>query len=484
MGNYVIIPTKKPSGHFYMDTFLFYDIETTGLNKAFDQVLQFAAIRTDRGLNELERCELKIKLNPDVVPSPGAIITHHMSLQDIAAGISEFDAIKQIHQWLNQPGTISLGYNTLRFDDEFLRFSFYRNLLPPYTHQYANQCGRMDLYPITVMYYLYKKEILNWPLLAGKPSFKLEELSAANKLAIGRAHDAMVDVEATLALAQRLYQEKDMWNFLLGYFNKEIDQTRSRDLQNNSALMVDGIFGAEQFYQYPVLFLGMHKHYKNQMLWLRLDNENLSQLTLETIPQLFVTHKKLGEPGFILPFKERFLQHLTPERKSLIEFNKQWLEKYPDIFSEILSYHLNYKYPTYPNTDVSANLYNNGFWNFAEENFCRTFHAVDPKKKAELITQIQNPKLQMLALRILGRHYPETLNSQQAEQFAHYMQKLNPVDENDILIDYQGKKRLTPRAALNEITELRKDPKLSTAQLVLLDDLENYLSSTTFHADF
>ncbi len=458
-----------------MNTYLFYDIETTGLSKAFDQVLHFAAIRTDRSLKELERYEVKIKLNPDVTPSPAAIITHHMGLKEIAEGIDEFEGIKQIHHWLNVPGTISLGYNTLRFDDEFLRFSFYRNLLPPYTHQYANQCSRMDLYPMAVMYYLFKNPILKWPMMDGKPSFKLAELSAANQLAEGRAHNAMVDVEATLALARIFFKEREMWDYLAGYFNKEQDQARLRELQNAPALMIDGILGAERYYQSPVLFLGMHRHYKNQMLWLRLDAEELTKITQETIPEIRVSHKKIGEPSFILPYKERFLQHLTPERRALSESNKTWLEQHPDIFSQLVSYHADYQYPLYPETDVAAGLYINGFWNHTEENFCRTFHTVSHKQKAKLTEQVQNPRLQMLALRILGKHYPEVLNAEQAERFAEYMKKRNPADDHEVLIDYQGRKKLTPRMALNDILELRKDPKLTPIQLELLDELESYL---------
>src|SRR4029079_4326828 len=128
-----------------MQTYLFYDIETTGLSKSFDQVLHFAAIRTDLQLKELSRHEIKIKLNRDVIPSPYALLTHKIGIHDMLTGVSEWDAMRQIHEWLNTPGTISLGYNTLGFDDEFLRFSFYRHLLKPYTHQYANQCYRMDI---------------------------------------------------------------------------------------------------------------------------------------------------------------------------------------------------------------------------------------------------------------------------------------------------------------------------------------------------
>ena len=86
-----------------MQTYLFYDIETTGLSKVFDQVLHFAAIRTDMNLREIERYEIKIKLNSDVIPSPAAMITHRMRCSELAKGTHEYDAINHIHQWMNHP---------------------------------------------------------------------------------------------------------------------------------------------------------------------------------------------------------------------------------------------------------------------------------------------------------------------------------------------------------------------------------------------
>src|SRR3990172_2270849 len=96
-------------------TLLFYDIETTGLNKAFDQILQFAAIRTDEALKEIERYEINIKLNMDVVPSPQAMITHRIPIAATERGMDELEAIEKIHDLVNTPNTISLGYNTLGF---------------------------------------------------------------------------------------------------------------------------------------------------------------------------------------------------------------------------------------------------------------------------------------------------------------------------------------------------------------------------------
>jgi len=95
-------------------SYLFYDIETTGLNRAFDQVLQFAAIRTDLQFNEIDRRSIRIRLRPDVIPSPQAILTNRIATRDFSSGQSEYEAVAEIHGLMNQPGTISIGYNTTK----------------------------------------------------------------------------------------------------------------------------------------------------------------------------------------------------------------------------------------------------------------------------------------------------------------------------------------------------------------------------------
>lgn len=449
-----------------MKTYLFYDTETTGLNESFDQILQFAAIRTDLNLKELERYELKIKLNPDVIPTPRAMITHRMRFDDICTGISEYQAAQQIHQWVNQPGTISLGYNTLEFDDSFLRFLFYRNLLPVYTHQFKNNCGRMDLYPITIMYYLFKNTVIDWPEKNNKISLKLEDINTANQFVSGRSHHAMVDVEATLALAQRFQTEQDMWIHLSDYFNKQTDEKRTQPLQQNTAVMVQGKLGFDKHYQCPVLFVGHRSHYK-QSLWLQLDTE-IIQTAEENIK---FSSKKFGEPPFILP--QRFLQQLNPDRLALAEENKKWLQQHADIFQKIIKYQTEYRYPVYPETDVEASLYLNGFWTAEEENICRIFHAATPKEKAALIEKIKNPRLKTLAIRLLGRHFREYLTASQAEQYESYLKK-------ETILDYRNKPRQTVESALNEIAECKKQQDIDEQQLAILDELKNYLKEKFF----
>lgn len=450
-----------------MQTYLFYDLETSGLSESFDQVLQFAAIRTDLQLKELERYELHVKLNPDTIPAPGALITHHIGVHETEKGLSELEAIRQIHQWMNTPGTISTGYNTLGFDDEFLRFSFYRNLLAPYTHQYNNQCGRMDIFPITTLFYLFKKSALEWPITNGRVSLKLEHLNQANQLiSHGRAHHAMTDVEATLELARRFQKEKEMWEYALGYFNKQTDQERS---QHSEAIMVYNKFGFEKNFLAPVLFLGMHLHYRYQM-WLKLDSEILSTTPIEEIEKTFLgMKKKFTEPGFILPRKDRYLAQIPAEQLNRAEENKKWLEKNPLFWKELVKYYTNFKYTEYPKADLQSCLYR-AFWTPQEEQICQQFHRTAPSESARLLDKITHVRLRTLMLRSIGRHYPELLSSAQQEEFNAYLQSLHQP-----LIDFKGKEHRTPQTALHEINVLRQKTDLSSEQLALLTELEAYL---------
>ena len=98
-----------------------------------------------------------------------------------------------------------MGYNSLRFDDEVTRFTLWRNFYDPYAREYSRGNSRWDLIDVVRCFYALRPDSLNWPKRTdGAPSFKLEDLTAANGLEHGAAHDAMSDVTATLALARAL----------------------------------------------------------------------------------------------------------------------------------------------------------------------------------------------------------------------------------------------------------------------------------------
>ncbi len=455
-------------------TYLFYDTETTGLNKSFDQVLQFAAIRTDLDLNEIERHEILVKLNRDVVPAPGAVITHRLGVDATADGLPEFEAISQIHELMNTPGTISIGYNTLGFDDEFLRFSFYRNLLPAYTHQYAAGCSRMDLYPMAALYFLYQPDVIDWPEVNGRPSLKLENINLANQFVDGTAHDAMVDVEVTLALAIKLKSAEKMWDYVCGYFNKRTDQQRMTKLEQ--ALLIDGIFGPDLSYQSAVISLGTHWHYKNQSLWLRLDKPELAKTTPDTIAKnTWAVHKKPGEPGLLLPIEKRFMQYLDKSRCDVIAANETWLAENPQLAEQIKTHHLDYKYPKVPNLDIDGALYDIDFPTPTEMDWCRKFHQLAAKDKAKHLEKSPNPRLKAQAARVLGRNYPDYLPDAYQAEFAEHLLQLKPAEDTRRLNNFKGKPRLSVAEALSELAKLEQADDLDAEQMALLGGLKVYL---------
>ncbi|MEO6065210.1 MAG: exodeoxyribonuclease I, partial [Lysobacterales bacterium] len=123
-------------------------------------------------------------------------------------GLPEHAFAAEVSRAFSHPGTCAVGYNSLHFDDELVRFTFWRNFLDPYRREWADGRSRWDLIDLGRMCYALRPDGIEWPLRAdGKPSFRLGDLTRVNGLAHENAHDALADVQATLALA-RLLRER------------------------------------------------------------------------------------------------------------------------------------------------------------------------------------------------------------------------------------------------------------------------------------
>ncbi|MEE3002994.1 MAG: exonuclease domain-containing protein [Pseudomonadota bacterium] len=465
-------------------TFLFYDLETSGLSKTFAQVVEFAAIRTTIDLQEIEREHFYVKLTKDVVPEPDAFITHQLGLTKLTSGLPEHKAIERIHSMLNKPGTISLGYNTLGFDDEFLRFSFARCLLPPYTHQYMNNCGRVDLYPLVILYYLYSNSIMQWPDIDGKTSMKLEHIAAINNWLTGQAHHAMTDVEATLSLAKALAANADMWNFVLGYFNKQQDLERIRTychvvLQDQlpnayQALLVWGKFGSSVDYIAPALCFGVHKVYKNQIIWLRLDKLELQSLAEDLVGlSSFVIRKKLGEAPIVLPWKNKYLQKVSDDVQKLVADNIAFLAKSHSLCEKIRDSVLTQEYPQLEGVDLDANLYQAKFPTREEQFLCQDFRScLESKQDSSLLQAFLDEQQKRKAIRYVWRFYDQLLPEPYKDEMLNYWYKIT--DEAGSIYDFKGKHRTSPAAALARVKTLQ-DEDLMSQQVEILKQIEHYL---------
>lgn len=188
-------------------TFLWHDYETFGTHPALDRPAQFAAIRTDADLEPVgDPMCWYCKPADDALPHPMACLVTGITPQVAdREGVVEAKFAQRIHAEMSEPGTCGVGYNSIRFDDEVSRHLFYRNFIDPYRREYANGNSRWDLIGLARMSYALRPGGVEWPEHEpGKPSFRLEDLTAANGIEHAGAHDALADVRATIELARLL----------------------------------------------------------------------------------------------------------------------------------------------------------------------------------------------------------------------------------------------------------------------------------------
>lgn len=205
-------------------TYFFYDLETSGLNARFDRIMQFAGQRTDAELNPIgEAYNVLIKLNDDTLPSPeAALVTGITPQQTQADGLTEAEFARFMIDDICLADTMTVGFNNIRFDDEFIRSLLWRNFHDPYEWCWKNGCSRWDILDVVRITRALRPDGIEWPVVDGKATNRLELLTKLNGIEHVSAHDALSDVDATIAVA-RLIKEKQpqLFDYLLDMRDKK-----------------------------------------------------------------------------------------------------------------------------------------------------------------------------------------------------------------------------------------------------------------------
>lgn len=253
-----------------MAQFLWYDLETFGRDARRSRIAQFGAIRTDENLDPVDD-PIMLFCRPanDVLPSPGAcLITGITPQQALAEGLPEAEFAARIHEEMSRPDTCVAGYNSFRFDDEFIRNLFYRNFFDPYEREWRNGNSRWDLIDVMRMAHALRPDGITWPKRDdGMTSFKLEALAAANGLVHSRAHDALSDVEATIALARLLKQAQPrLHDYAFALRNKKHAAALLDYANMTPVLHMSQRYPAAQGCGSLVLPLCPHPHISNQII--------------------------------------------------------------------------------------------------------------------------------------------------------------------------------------------------------------------------
>lgn len=467
-------------------TFLWHDYETFGINPRVDRPSQFAAIRTDADLNVIgEPIMLYCQPTPDYLPDPvSCLITGITPQVCLERGIPEHEFAAQIEAALSQPGTIGVGYNTIRFDDEFTRFMLWRNLRDPYAREWQNNCGRWDLMDVVRTAYALRPDGINWPMkdispeeLASiaakeatnatnniaykiintpatgqnspqKPSFKLEDLTQANGLAHEAAHDALSDVRATIDLARLIKKTNPkLFDFCLSLHKKDrvaAELGLPTTLQNaRPFLHISGMFPSTKGCIAIMFPLAMHPTNKNEMIAWDLAHDP-SELALlkpgEVRLRMFTKSSDLPAGMTRLPIKTIHLNKSPMVISSLktltAEMAQKWgidiaaqmqnAEKATELPDMSALWPVIFKRPEAENAaapDAAIDVEADLYGGFVGNNDRRRLTqliALTPDKLAEARTGFEDERLEELVFRYKARNFPDILNDDEQERWHEH----------------------------------------------------------------
>lgn len=207
--------------------FIFYDTETSGLDKDFSQILQIALVFTDDKLNILSSKKMECRRSPWILPSPGALLTTGFAPDDLKNNkYSHFEMMREIDTWVRSQHwpVIFSGYNTLGYDEPVLAQDLRANLLDPGLTVSGNKVnegknGRSDVMVVVKAMIAYMPGALKLDTINefGSPSLSLMNVAAQNgvNLSFEDAHDAMNDIKATLGVAKVLQKAApEVWDHM------------------------------------------------------------------------------------------------------------------------------------------------------------------------------------------------------------------------------------------------------------------------------
>jgi exodeoxyribonuclease-1 len=250
-------------------SFFWYDLETTGTNPRSDRIIQFAGVRTDLELNEIELpFSTYIKCPVDVLPDPSACAVTGLTPQRINRdGMNELEAYVAINRRFSQPNTCVAGFNSLRFDDEFTRFAFYRHFIDPYAREWQGGNSRWDIIDLARAAAALRPDGIEWPAEAGLPTFRLGEITAANGISHDSAHDAMSDVRATVGFARLIRsKQRRLFDYYLGLRDRTKLQRFLRPERPELSLHVSRMFPRERGCIAPVMPVARHPRNRNSVI--------------------------------------------------------------------------------------------------------------------------------------------------------------------------------------------------------------------------
>ncbi|AKC87874.1 exodeoxyribonuclease I [Pseudoxanthomonas suwonensis] len=426
------------------ESFLFYDLETFGADPRRSRIAQFAAVRTDPELNVVEEpISLFVRPADDLLPSPVAtLITGITPQQALRDGLAEAEAAARIVEEMARPGTCTLGYNSLRFDDEFVRHTLFRNFFDPYEREWRGGNSRWDLLDVLRLAHALRPDGIAWPQREdGATSFRLEHLALANGVRDGDAHEALSDVYATVGLARLLRRAQPrLWDYALKLRDKRHAASLLDTFAMAPVLHVSQRYPASRLCAAVVLPLAVHPSISNRVIVFDLDGDAdalLDQDAAGIADRLYTPAADLPPGVARVPLKEVHLNrspmlvpwaHLRSD-----DFQRLGLD--PDAL-QAKAARLRAHGPALAEKarqvfagsreradgDVDGALYA-GFAGDGDRRLCTQVRATAPAELGARAFEFRDARLPELLFRYRARNWPGTLSASERERWDDYRRR-------------------------------------------------------------
>ena len=419
-------------------TFFFYDLETSGLNPRQDRIMQFAGQRTNMNLEPIgEPYNLLVTLNDDTLPSPDALMVTGITPQKtVEEGYTEAQFARMLSEEIFTPDTIAVGFNNIRFDDEFIRHLLWRNFNDPYEWSWKDGRSRWDLLDVVRLTRALRPEGINWPLDAkGEPSNRLELITSANGIAHENAHDALADVTALIAVTKLIKQKQpQLYDYLLKMRDKKVVQQLVNVDDKKPFVYASGRYDKE-FAKTTVAFpLTTSRNGGVVVYDLRYDPTPFVELSTEELSKkIFASWEERQAEDFVkLPVKELQYnrcpavaplgvleqgdgwQKISLDLKT-VQKHQNILLNHPD-FAEKLRTIFENKPAFKKLPDPEAQLYD-GFLNDRDRIRVEAVRNADERELVDFHPEFQDERLAPLLLHYKARNFPRSLSEDDLAQW-------------------------------------------------------------------
>lgn len=413
-------------------TFFFYDLETSGLSGREDRIMQFAGQRTDLELNKIgDPVNLLVKFPDDTLPSPAAIIVTGITPQQTRQdGLTEAELCDFLENEIFTENTCAVGYNSVRFDDEFIRHLFWRNFRDPYEWQWKDGRSRWDLLDVVRLTRALRPEGITWPFTDdGKATNRLELITKLNGIEHAHAHDALSDVEALISVT-RLIKDKQpkLYDYLYRMRDKKSVQALVNLDHKKPFVYASGRYPAEYNKTTVAFPLAPAKNGNLLVFDLRynLDDllaseergENAKPSFYPIVKQLSYNKCPAVAPLGVLDSQDGWTKIGLDQ--DTVEKNLKSLLSHPEFAEQMRDQEENKpEWPAAP--DPESALYD-GFLNDSDRAKCATVKSADANQLADLHPHFIDERLPDLLLHYKARNFPSSLAEDEQQRWEAYRQ--------------------------------------------------------------